>query len=72
MLQCFSKGMLTPLLTSILQMYIIPTLQDLMYKDPRRNAMAFQSYVQLTMLQMHQTRCDSDIKVMERSIHSAR
>lgn len=43
-----------------------------MYQDPAKNAMAFQSYVQLTMLEMHQANFDHPVKVMERSIHSAR
>lgn len=43
-----------------------------MYQDPAKNAMAFQSYVQLTMLEMHQASFDHPVKVMERSIHSAR
>ncbi|XP_059488047.1 deoxynucleoside kinase-like [Neocloeon triangulifer] len=47
-------------------------LLDLMYEDPSKYSMAFQSYVQLTMLEMHQANFDVPIKVMERSIHSAR
>ncbi|XP_065332189.1 deoxynucleoside kinase-like [Cloeon dipterum] len=47
-------------------------LLDLMYEDPSKYSMAFQSYVQLTMLEMHQANFDPPIKVMERSIHSAR
>lgn len=45
---------------------------DLMYKDAKRWSLAFQSYVQLTMLQIHAKRQSKPIKLMERSIFSAR
>ncbi|XP_050427070.1 deoxynucleoside kinase-like [Adelges cooleyi] len=46
----------------------------LMYDDPKRWSFAFQSIVQRTMLEMHQLRPNSNqnIKIMERSIYSAR
>jgi deoxyadenosine/deoxycytidine kinase len=46
-------------------------LLHLMYQDPCRWSLAFQTYVQLTMLENH---CESvyPIKLMERSIYSAR
>jgi Deoxynucleoside kinase len=56
----------------VLNSYRHAILQELMYQDPAKNAMAFQSYVQLTMLEMHQANFDHPVKVMERSIHSAR
>ena len=46
--------------------------QELMYKDPQRNAFLFQSYVQLTMLQLHTMKTELPYKVMERSVYSAR
>jgi len=50
-------------------------LLDLMYSDPSRWSLTFQTYVQLTMLDLH-TKTDGvkagDTKVMERSIYSAK
>lgn len=43
-----------------------------MYKDPAKWAMAFQSYVSLTMLDMHRKSTPTPVKLMERSIYSAR
>lgn len=39
-----------------------------LYKDPARYSLAFQTYVQLTMIKLHMTRP----RLMERSIYSAR
>ncbi|XP_030369383.1 deoxynucleoside kinase isoform X2 [Scaptodrosophila lebanonensis] len=47
-------------------------LLELMYKDPKKWAMPFQSYVTLTMLQSHTQKTDKKMKIMERSIFSAR
>lgn len=47
-------------------------LLELMYKDPKKWAMPFQSYVTLTMLQSHTAPTDKKLKIMERSIFSAR
>ena len=49
-------------------------LMALMYSDPARWSMTFQSYVQLTMLENHLLlpSSTSSIKLMERSIFSAR
>jgi len=48
-------------------------LLQLMYEDPKRWAMPFQSYVQLTMLEHHlQCKEGKTVKLMERSIYSAR
>ncbi|XP_063982082.1 deoxynucleoside kinase-like isoform X3 [Diachasmimorpha longicaudata] len=47
-------------------------LLDLMYKDPGRYACLFQSYVQLTMLQLHTMKSPLPYKIMERSVYSAR
>lgn len=47
-------------------------LLDLMYSDSERWACLFQSYVQLTMLQLHMLETNEPIKVMERSVYSAR
>ena len=47
-------------------------LQNLMYTDPSRWGITFQTYVQLTMLDLHTKPVDRPIKMMERSIHSAR
>lgn len=47
----------------------------LMYEDPKRWSFAFQSIVQRTMLELHQARPElpgQNIKIMERSIFSAR
>ncbi|CAL8101535.1 unnamed protein product [Orchesella dallaii] len=46
-------------------------LLDLMYKDPRKWSLCFQSYVQLTMLDLHTKPIVEPIKMMERSIFSA-
>jgi len=47
-------------------------LLDLMYKEPHRWAHPFQNYVTLTMLQSHTLPTDKTVKLMERSIFSAR
>uniref|UniRef100_A0A6M2DCM8 Putative mitochondrial thymidine kinase 2/deoxyguanosine kinase n=1 Tax=Xenopsylla cheopis TaxID=163159 RepID=A0A6M2DCM8_XENCH len=47
-------------------------LLDLMYKNPEKFSMPFQSYVFLTMLQMHTKETEHPIKLMERSLYSAR
>jgi len=48
-------------------------LLQLMYEDPKRWSMPFQSYVQLTMLEQHLHTCaEHTVKLMERSIYSAR
>eukprot|EP00090_Calanus_glacialis_P025208 TRINITY_DN3929_c0_g1_i1.p1 TRINITY_DN3929_c0_g1~~TRINITY_DN3929_c0_g1_i1.p1 ORF type:complete len:244 (-),score=68.27 TRINITY_DN3929_c0_g1_i1:99-830(-) len=47
-------------------------LLQLMYEDPARWAMPFQSYVQLTMLDHHLHKSGKPIKLMERSIYSSR
>lgn len=52
-----------------------PFFQGLMYEDPKRWSFAFQSIVQRTMLELHQARPEhpgQNIKIMERSIYSAR
>lgn len=43
-----------------------------MYKDPSKWAMAFQAYVSLTMLDMHRRPTNTPVKLMERSLYSAR
>lgn len=43
-----------------------------MYKNPDRWAMTFQNYVTLTMLKNHITKTDKRVKLMERSMYSAR
>ena len=43
------------------------------YKNPLKNSMVFQSYVQLTMLKLHQKKPKTtsvNVKLMERSIHT--
>lgn len=47
-------------------------LLALMYADPKKYAFTLQTYVQLTMLQNHQKRVDTQFKLMERSLYSAR
>lgn len=47
-------------------------LLELMYSNPKRYACLFQSYVQLTMLQLHTMKTHLPYKVMERSVYSAR
>ncbi|KAM8945921.1 thymidine kinase 2, mitochondrial [Pelodytes ibericus] len=44
----------------------------LMYQDPSRWGLTLQTYVQLTMLDMHTRPSISPLKMMERSIHSAK
>ena len=43
-----------------------------MYADPARYSYMFQSYVQLTMMDIHTARFEQPIRMMERSIHSGR
>ncbi|KAF3420628.1 hypothetical protein E2986_04545 [Frieseomelitta varia] len=45
---------------------------ELMYTDPKRYSFLFQSYVQLTMLQLHTYKSAMPYKIMERSVFSAR
>ncbi|XP_023240350.1 thymidine kinase 2, mitochondrial-like [Centruroides sculpturatus] len=47
-------------------------LLDLMYQEPTRWSLTFQTYVQLTMLQNHKKVSNTNIKLMERSIYSAK
>ncbi|XP_051166707.1 deoxynucleoside kinase [Leptopilina boulardi] len=47
-------------------------LLELMYKDTERYACLFQSYVQLTMVQLHKLNTSQPYKIMERSAYSAR
>ncbi|XP_055849482.1 deoxynucleoside kinase isoform X2 [Episyrphus balteatus] len=47
-------------------------LLELMYTEPHRWAMPFQSYVTLTMLQSHTLTTNKKVKLMERSIFSSR
>nr|CAD7568877.1 unnamed protein product [Timema californicum] len=44
----------------------------LMYEDPKRWSLTFQTYVQLTMLDLHTRHTAQPTKLMERSIFSAR
>uniref|UniRef100_V5GNU9 Putative mitochondrial thymidine kinase 2/deoxyguanosine kinase n=1 Tax=Ixodes ricinus TaxID=34613 RepID=V5GNU9_IXORI len=43
-----------------------------MYREPKRWSLAFQTYVQLTMLQLHLAPVQSAVRLMERSLQSAR
>lgn len=43
-----------------------------MYKEPNRWAMPFQTYVTLTMLQTHTMATEKPVKLMERSMYSAK
>lgn len=47
-------------------------LLQLMYEDPTRWSLIFQTYVQLTLLQNHTKRISKTLKLMERSIFSVR
>jgi len=47
-------------------------LFELMYGNPSRWALTFQTYVQLTMVDMHTRASTHPVKMMERSIYSAR
>lgn len=47
-------------------------LLGLMYEDIKKWSFTFQSYVQLTMLQHHSKNTNRPIKLMERSVYSAR
>jgi len=47
-------------------------LLQLMYTDPSRHSYTFQSFVQLTMAQLHTAKTNRRIKIMERSLWSAR
>lgn len=52
--------------------YLLLFCQDLMYKDPAKWAMTFQAYVSMTMLDMHRRPTATPVKLMERSLFSAR
>ncbi|XP_061174289.1 thymidine kinase 2, mitochondrial-like [Saccostrea echinata] len=43
-----------------------------MYEDPSRWSLTLQTYVQLTMLEQHLKETDKPVKLMERSIYSAK
>lgn len=43
-----------------------------MYQDSKRWGLSFQTYVQLTMLQTHMKKTTQSVKLMERSIFSAK
>lgn len=43
-----------------------------MYRDPAKWVMPFQTYVTLTMLQTHTAETNKRVKLMERSLYSAR
>jgi len=47
-------------------------LLQMMYEDPNRWSLTFQTYVQLTMLQNHTKATTKSLKLMERSIFSAK
>ena len=47
-------------------------LLELMYDDPKKNSFAFQTYVQLTKVQMHEKASEKPFCLMERSVLSAR
>ncbi|XP_022668518.1 deoxynucleoside kinase-like isoform X1 [Varroa destructor] len=47
-------------------------LLQLMYEEPKKYALALQTYIQLTMLQNHRHPVTTEFKLMERSLHSAR
>lgn len=47
-------------------------LLKLMYQDPEKWIFHFQSYATLTILENHLKKCPKNIKIMERSIYSAR
>jgi len=43
-----------------------------MYEDPKKNSFAFQTYVQLTKVELHRTATNKPYRIMERSLLSAR
>jgi len=43
-----------------------------MYEQPERNSLTFQTYAQLTMLKNHTMKTNRPVKLMERSIYSAK
>jgi len=47
-------------------------LLHMMYQDPTRWSLTFQTYVQLTMLETHTKISDQPVKMMERSLYSAK
>ena len=48
------------------------SLQALMYEDPTRWSLTLQTYVQLTMLETHLETTPKPVKMMERSLYSAK
>ena len=46
-------------------------LLQMMYEDPKRWSLVFQTYVQLTMLETHTKTSTRPVKMMERSLYSA-
>lgn len=61
----------TLILIGIMDIIYKNIFQELMYSEPSRYAFLFQSYVQLTMLQLHTCKTPSPYKIMERSVYSA-
>merc|ERR1719186_343341 len=47
-------------------------LLQMMYEDPCRWSLTFQTYVQLTMVQNHTKVSNKSVKLMERSLYSAK
>ena len=43
-------------------------LLAMMYEDPARHSLLFQTYVQLTMFQQHNAECSKQAKILERSL----
>lgn len=46
--------------------------QGLLYEDPHRWSLTFQTHVQLTMLDHHTLATEASVKLMERSLYSGR
>jgi len=46
--------------------------QGLLYEDPARWSLVFQTHVQLTMLDYHTKETSAKVKLMERSLYSGR
>jgi len=47
-------------------------LLQMMYEDPARWSLTFQTFVQLTMVENHTKNTDKSVKIMERSLYSAK
>lgn len=69
---CNGHNLLVSYILLLITFRELAALQGHLYEDPKKWCFSFQSYVQLTMLQQHLKPTNCPIKLMERSIFSAK